>query len=110
MSELVVSDKITYNDEATLAETKNKGFNHAGKLSEEVVMANPNPNPNSNQLMHGSKDQDFPALCDAEIDSAGFDFQDFNASENDEFSEFPEVDWGHESMAEGKAEMLSPLV
>ena len=75
-----------------------KGFNHAGNLSEEVVMAKHNHNPN--HLMYESKDQDFPALCDAEIDGVGFDFQDCSSNENDEFSELPEVDWENELTTE----------
>ena len=90
-SELAFNDKMTFNDEALVTLNKNKGFNHAGKISEEVVMAN--ANTNHNQLTYENKHDDSPALCVTEIDSVAFDFQDCNADENDEFSELPEVNW-----------------
>ena len=64
--------KINCDEEAALTVTKNKELDYAVKLSEEVAMDNLGPKPD--QLTHESKDQDFPALCDVEIDGVGCDF------------------------------------
>ena len=69
-----------------------------------------NPDNYHDQLTCANKHENFTARCVAEIDGVGFDFQDHNADENDELSEFLEVVWENELMIEEKVAMPSSSV